>query len=47
MWDVDGVVDVVDRLGEGEAVPLAQPVPRGAIPPQATGLTENKPADAG
>ena len=47
MWDVDGVVDVVDRLGEGEAVPPAQPVPRGAIPPQATGPPENKPADAG
>ena len=47
MWDVDGVVDVVDRLGQGEAVPPAQAVSRGAIPPQATPPPENKPADAG
>ena len=47
MWDVDGVVDVVDRLGQGEAVPPAQAVPRGTIPPQATPPPENKPADAG
>ena len=47
MWDVDGVVDVVDRLGQGEAVPPAQIVSRGAIPPQVTPLAEDKPADAG
>ena len=48
MWDVDGVVDVMDRLGQGEAVPPAQAVSRGAIPPQATPPPpENKPADAG
>jgi CBS domain-containing protein len=41
MWDVDGVVDVVDRLGQREAVS------RGAIPPQAASTPENKPADAG
>jgi CBS domain-containing protein len=44
MWNVDGVIDVVDRLGQGEAVPPAQAVSRGAIPPQATPLPENKPA---
>ena len=27
MWDVDGVVDVVDRLGQGQAVPPARAVP--------------------
>ena len=47
MWGVDGVVDVVDRLGQGEAVPPAQAVSRGAIPPQATPLPDDKPADAG
>jgi len=36
MWGVDGVVDVVDRLGQGEAVAPAQAASRGAFPPQAT-----------
>ena len=48
MWDVDGVVDVVDRLGQAGAVPPEQAVSRGAIPPQATPpAPENKSADAG
>jgi CBS domain-containing protein len=40
MWDVDGVVDIVDRLGErpaAPATPQAQPLPSGAVPPQASG----------
>ncbi|MGD0706623.1 MAG: CBS domain-containing protein [Trebonia sp.] len=47
MWDVDGVVDVVDRLGEEQAAPPAQAVPPDAIPAQATRPPENRPADAG
>ena len=30
MWDVDGVVDVVDRLGQAQAAPPMQAMPRGA-----------------
>jgi CBS domain-containing protein len=47
MWNVDGVVDVVDRLGQGQAAPPAQAALRRTIPPQALPLPENRPADAG
>jgi CBS domain-containing protein len=47
MWGVDGVVDVVDRLGDGPAAPSAQAVPSGAIPPQADSPPESRPAVAG
>ena len=38
MWDVDGVVDIVDRLGERQVItpaPSTPAVPPGAVPPQA------------
>jgi CBS domain-containing protein len=35
MWDVDGVVDIVDRLGQPPATAEAPSVPPGAVPPQA------------
>ncbi len=47
MWDVDGVVDIVDRLGQGQADPPMQAMPPDAIPPQAGSLREGPPADAG
>jgi CBS domain-containing protein len=47
MWNVDGVVDVVDRLGEVQAAPPAPAVPPDAVPRQANSLPENRPADAG
>jgi CBS domain-containing protein len=47
MWSVDGVVDVVDRLGEVQATPPARAVPPDAVPRQAISLPENRPADAG
>lgn len=47
MWDVDGVVDIVDRLGERQADRTAQAVPADAIPPQASLRQEDRPADAG
>lgn len=47
MWDVDGVVDIVDRLGDRQAAPPARAVPADEIPPQAVPLPESRPADAG
>ena len=48
MWDVNGVVDVVDRLGEGEAVPPAQTVPRDAdLAPGHPATGKPPPAHAG
>jgi CBS domain-containing protein len=47
MWNVDGVVDIVDRLGEVRAAPPAPALPPDAIPPQAIPLPESRPADAG
>jgi hypothetical protein len=38
MWDVDGVVDIVDRLDEPGPIPREHvPVPRQADPPTAEG----------
>ena len=47
MWNVDGVVDVVDRLGDAQAVPPALAVPPDAIPSQGVHLPQNPPVDAG
>ena len=47
MWDVDGVVDIVDRLGDRQPAPPARAVPPDAVPHQAIPLPENPPADAG
>jgi CBS domain-containing protein len=47
MWDVDGVVDIVDRLGGRQAAPPAAAVSADAIPHQAAPVSENPPADAG
>jgi CBS domain-containing protein len=44
MWDVDGVVDIVDRLGERQAfAPSAPAVPSAAVPPQAISLDATPP----
>ncbi len=43
MWDVDGVVDVVDRLGEGQSAPPAQTVPMDSVSSQAIPRQENPP----
>ena len=47
MWDVDGVVDVVDLLGEVQAAPPPQTGLPDAIPRQATRLRESPPSDPG
>jgi CBS-domain-containing membrane protein len=47
MWNVDGVVDVVDRLGDAQAAPPALAVPPDAIPSQGVHIPQNRPADAG
>jgi CBS domain-containing protein len=47
MWDVDGVVDIVDRLGERQGAPPAQAPPPEAIPSRASPPRTIPPADAG
>ena len=47
MWNVDGVVDVVDRLGEAQAAPAARAVAPDAIPSEDVLLPQKPPADAG
>jgi len=38
MWDVDGVVDIIDRLGQSQPAPRTEPDPRTEpVPPQRAG----------
>jgi CBS domain-containing protein len=47
MWNVDGVVDVVDRLGDAQVPAPTLTVPPDAIPSQDVLLPQKPPADAG